>query len=163
MGFSAHLRPEGERYSHTFYNGQAAKTKKFNEIEDIINQIACDIVNGVQRSDILIKLQKAIYDGQTKKYTERTSENIYQVAMQRLKQDREKDMDDLKDKLYSQYYQLYQDAMEVGNTIGAKAVLDSIAKVFIGENKNVSLNGNLNEDKNVTIRFGFSNKDDIEK
>lgn len=156
MGFSAHLRPEGERYSHTFYNGQIAKSKKFNEVEDIINQIACDIVNGVQRSDILIKLQKAIYEGQTKKYTEKTAANIYQVAMQRLKQDREKDMDNLKDKLYSQYYQLYQDAMEVGNTIGAKAVLDSIAKVFIGENKNVSLSGNLNE--KIDVSFDFDNE-----
>lgn len=156
MGFDAHLRPEEERHSKTFYNGKIGWTKKYNEIEDLINQIACDIVNGVQRSDILIKLQKALYEGQTKKYTEKTSETIYQFAMRRLKADRENDMANLKDKLYSQYYQLYQEAMELGNTIAAKSVLDSIAKVFIGENKNVNLNGNLNE--NIDVSFNFNNE-----
>ena len=156
MGFNAHLRPEEERYSKTFYNGKMGWGKKFNEVEDILNQIACDVVNGIQRSDILQKLQKGLYEGQTKKYTEKSSVNIYSIALQRLKQDREKDMDILRDKLYSQYYQLYQEALECGNTIGARSVLDSIAKVFLGENKNVNLNGNLNE--NIDVSFNFNNE-----
>ena len=159
MGAAAHVgRPKGERKSKSFYNGKMANTKKYQEIEDLIAALVCDLVNGVSRSDIITKLKEGLYDEQPQPYKESTAVNYYWAATQRLKEDREEDIDNLKDKLYSQYYQLYQDAMLVGNTIGAKSVLDSIAKLFIGDNKNVNVTGNLNE--KVNISFGFEKDND---
>ena len=153
MGVAAHLRPEEERKSKAFFNGKKAKTKKYQEIEDLISAISADIVNGVSRSDIIIKLKEGMYEEQSQPYKETTAANYYWAATKRLKEDREADIEALKDKLYSQYYQLYADAMLVGNTIGAKSVLDSIAKLFIGDTKNVNLNGKV--DEKITINFGF--------
>lgn len=153
MGVAAHLRPKEERRSKSFYNGKIVGSKKYQEIEDLIAAIAADIVNGVSRSDIITKLKEKMYDEQSQPYKERTANNYYRAAIYRLKEDREEDIEVLKDKLYSQYYQLYADAMLVGNTIGAKSVLDSIAKLFIGDTKNVNLNGKL--DEKINISFGF--------
>lgn len=153
MSVAAHLRPKEERRSKSFYNGKIVGSKKYQEIEDLIAAIAADIVNGVSRSDIITKLKEKMYDEQSQPYKERTANNYYRAAIYRLKEDREEDIEVLKDKLYSQYYQLYADAMLVGNTIGAKSVLDSIAKLFIGDTKNVNLNGKL--DEKINISFGF--------
>lgn len=153
MGVSAHLRPEGERKSKAMWNGKKAKTRKYEEIEDLIAAISADIVNGVSRSDIITKLKEGMYEEQSQPYKESTAVNYYWAGTKRLREDRETDIETLKDKLYSQYYQLYADAMLVGNTIGAKSVLDSIAKLFIGDTKNVNLNGKL--DEKITIDFGF--------
>lgn len=153
MGVAAHLRPEEERKSKAFFNGKKAKTKKYQEIEDLIAAITADIVNGVSRSDIITKLKEGMYEEQSQPYKESTAVNYYWAGTKRLREDREKDIEVLKDKLYSQYYQLYADAMLVGNTIGAKSVLDSIAKLFIGDTKNVNLNGKL--DEKININFGF--------
>lgn len=153
MGVAAHLRPEGERKSKAFFNGKMAKTKKYQEIEDLIAAITADIVNGVSRSDIITKLKEGMYEEQSQPYKESTAVNYYWAGTKRLREDREDDIEVLKDKLYSQYYQLYADAMLVGNTIGAKSVLDSIAKLFIGDTKNVNLNGKL--DEKINISFGF--------
>lgn len=153
MGVAAHLRPEEERKSKAFFNGKKAKTKKYQEIEDLIAAITADIVNGVSRSDIITKLKEGMYEEQSQPYKESTAVNYYWAGTKRLREDREEDIEVLKDKLYSQYYQLYADAMLVGNTIGAKSVLDSIAKLFIGDTKNVNLNGKL--DEKINISFGF--------
>lgn len=153
MGVAAHLRPEEERKSKAFFNGKKAKTKKYQEIEDLIAAISADIVNGVSRSDIITKLKEGMYEEQSQPYKESTAVNYYWAGTKRLREDREEDIEVLKDKLYSQYYQLYADAMLVGNTIGAKSVLDSIAKLFIGDTKNVNLNGKL--DEKININFGF--------
>lgn len=154
--YTSHLRPKEERQSKSFYDGKRTKCKDYEYVEDIINLVVCDIVNGVQKSDIISKLENQLYDGQKQKYKTKTAMMYYYTAMQRIKSDKEEEIEDLKAKLYAQYYQLYQDAMLVGNTIGAKSVLDSIAKLFIGDTKNVNVSGNLNE--KVTVSFGFENE-----
>lgn len=151
--YTSHLRPKEERQSKSFYDGKRTKCKDYEYVEDIINLVVCDIVNGVQKSDIISKLENQLYEGQKQKYKTKTAMMYYYTAMQRIKSDKEEEIEDLKAKLYSQYYQLYADAMQDGNTIVAKQVLDSIAKIFVGDTKNVNLNGKL--DEKITIDFGF--------
>ena len=161
MSTLAHIgRLPSERKSRAVYNGFKANCKKYQEIEDLIYALTCDIVNGVSRSDIITKLKEGLYKEHPKQYKESTAIAYYCTAMQRLKEDREIDAETLKDKLYSQYYQLYKDAIENGNVIGAKAVLDSIAKTFLDvDKKNTNIQVNANTD-GVTINFGFANSDD---
>ncbi len=154
--YSSHLRPKEERQSKAIYDGKRVKCKDYEYVEDIINQIVVDIVNGVQKSDIYYKLENQLYDDQRQKYRPKTAEMYYFTAMARIKSDKEEEIEGLKAKLYSQYYQLYQDAMKDGNTIVAKQVLDSIAKIFVGDTKNVNVSGNLNE--KVSVSFGFENE-----
>lgn len=151
--YTSHDRPKDERQSKAMYDGKRVKCKDYEYVEDLINLVVCDIVNGIQKSDIISKLEKQIYEGQRQPYKKKTAEMYYFTALKRIKSDKDEHIEDLKAKLYSQYYQLYADAMENGNTIAAKSVLDSIAKIFVGDTKNVNLNGNLNE--KVSISFGF--------
>ena len=65
----------------------------------------------------------------------------------------EQEVEELRDKLYSQYYSLYADAVKNGNTFVAKQVLDSIAKVFaVAPDKKVDIQV---ADNKVNISFGF--------
>ena len=153
----SHLRPKEERRSKRIWNGKRAKVRDYQYVEDLLNLIICDIVNGVQKSDIMSKLQEQLYDGQKQKYTWKTAEMYYYTAMHRLKEDRESDIENLKDKLYSQYYQLYNDSMLVGNTLVAKSVLDSIVKTFLPDEKNIKVDANINGE--LTIDFNFDNNE----
>lgn len=118
--------------------------------------VICDIINGKVKSDIIKKLEQQLYDGQRQPYTYKTAEMYYYTAMQRIREDREQEVDELRDKLYSQYYSLYEDAVKSGNTIGAKMILDSIAKVFAASpEKKVDIQ--VNNEK-VEISFGFDSE-----
>lgn len=150
----SHTRPKEERTSKSVYEDKRVKYKDYQYVEDLLALIIADVVNGIQRSDILTKLMEQLYEGQRQKYALKTAQMYYETALQRIREDREDDIEDLKAKLYSQYYQLYADAMQDGNTIVAKQVLDSIAKIFVGDTKNVNLNGKV--DEKVTIDFSFS-------
>lgn len=149
----AHLRPKGERKSKAFFEGKTVKTKQYEQTEALICAIVCDIINGVPRSDIIYKLREGLYADQRKPYKEPTANEYYFIAMQRIRDDREENIEMLKDKLYGQYYQLYNEAIESGENMQAKAVLDSIAKTFLGDNKNVNVKGNING--NINVSFGF--------
>lgn len=157
----AHLRPKGERKSKAFFNGKSAKSKEYQEVEDLLALIICDIVNGIQRSDIIKKLQEGLYEGQTKKYALSSAQKYYWTATQRIKEDRETDIENLKDTLYSQYYSLFADAVSSNNTFVAKQILDSIAKVFVdkSDKKNVDVQV-VNNKEGITINFGFQDNDE---
>lgn len=158
MALDAHLRPKDERKSKTYYNGKRAKTKDYQDVENLLALIICDIVNGVQKSDIIKKLQEGLYEGQTKQYANKTAQNYYWVATQRIKEDRETDIESLKDNLYSQYYSLFADAVNSNNTFVAKQILDSIAKVFLTKN-NVDVQV-VNNKEGITINFGFQDNEE---
>lgn len=151
----SHSRPKGERHSKSFYDGIIVKSKDYQYVEDLLGLIICDIVNGVQRSDIITKLQEQQYDGQKQKYTKETAGMYYKTAMKRIKDDRDEDIENLKSKLYSQYYQLYAEAMEAGNIMVAKSVLDSISKIFVGDKPSTAIQINSGDENGLTINFGF--------
>lgn len=158
---NSHTRPKAERYSKSFYDGIVVKSKDYEYVEDLLNQITADIVNGIQQSDIVAKLQQQLYDGQRQKYTKATAGMYYRTAMHRIKADREEDLEDLKSKLYSQYYQLYAEAMQAGNTLTAKQVLDSIAKIFIGDKPSTAIQINSDKENGITINFGFDDENKL--
>ena len=129
-------------------------TKEYKQTEELIMLVMADIVNGVPRSDILTKLKEGMYEGQKKPYKEVTALDYYYTAMDRIKMDMDEDIDDLRSKLYSQYYMLFADAVRTDNTIVAKQVLDSIAKYFVGDTMKLNLDGKV--DEKISIDFSFS-------
>lgn len=130
--------------------------KDYEYVEDMLALVICDIINGKTKSDIIKKLEQQLYDGQRQPYAFKTAEMYYYTAMQRIREDREQEVDELRDKLYSQYYSLYEDAVQNGNTIVAKTILDSIAKVFAASpEKKVDIQ--VNNEK-VEISFGFDSE-----
>lgn len=149
----SHLRPKEERKSLSKLANKHVKYKDYEYVEDMLALLICDIINGMQKSDVMNKLQNQLYEGQRQPYAYKTAEMYYYTAMQRIREDREQEVEELRDKLYSQYYSLYADAVKNGNTVGAKMILDSIAKVFaVTPDKKVDIQV---ADNKVNISFGF--------
>lgn len=157
MSLKAHTRPKEERKCKAFYDGRKVKGKDYEKTEQLISLVMCDIINGVSRSDILTKLKEKMYENQKQAYKEHSALEYYYVALNRIKEDREENIDNLKGLLYSQYYQLFNESMEAGNTLTAKSVLDSIAKIFLGDNKNnIQITTTNNDENKVEIKFGYN-------
>ena len=70
-----------------------------------------------------------------------------------VKEDRVERVQELRDLLFSQYYAQYQEATLMGNTLVAKSVLDSIAKIFLPDEKTLNLNADVKGD--ITIDFNL--------
>ena len=70
--------------------------------------------------------------------------------------DRVEETDKLRDQLYNQYLMLYNDAVQVGNSMVAKQILDSIAKIFLPNQPQTAIQINSDKENGVTINFGFS-------
>lgn len=140
-------------------NAYGSKSENYNKTEDTISMVYCDICNGVSRTDCLDKLKEGLYGHNPLK--QRQAEYYYKAALDRIKCDRETELETLKDMLYARYEALFADAVECGDRSTAKSILDSLAKIFLGSDKNnTNIQVNANSD-GVKISFGFSdNKDD---
>lgn len=122
---------------------------QYDRVERLIEEIQCDLVNGVLRSEIFNKFKERLYNNLSDKdIGERQIENYIRAARELLKEDRVERVNELKDMLYSQYMSQYKEATEVGNFMAAKAILDSIAKTFLPQEKTLNLNAD-----GVTIDF----------
>ena len=127
---------------------------EYDRVERLINEVQVDLVNGVLRSDIFRKFNEGMYENLgDKKIGERQIQNYIQAAWHKMKEDRVEKVQELRDLLFSQYMAIYNDAVEVGNTMGAKSCLDSIAKIFLPDEKNVNLNANIQGDISVDFNF----------
>lgn len=92
----------------------------------------------------------------------RQSEYYYKAALDRIKTDRETEVERLKDLLYTRYESLYADSVKANDRSTAKGVLDSIAKLFVGineKNTNIQINS---QDNQMVIKFGFNGQKDDE-
>ena len=131
---------------------------EYDRVERLINEVQCDLVNGVLRSDIFRKFNDGLYENLgEKKIGERQIQNYIKAAWEKMKEDRVDKVNELRDMLFSQYMALYNDAVQFGNTLAAKSCLDSIAKIFLPDEKNVNLNAKV--DGELTIDFNLMNED----
>jgi len=163
-----HLLPSKlQRYKrgHTF--AERARSTLFNNVDDVLDDVFCDICNGVSRSDITQKLMNGQYEsqkGQQKKMTYRTANEYWNTALDRMHYNTDIEHAELKDIFYNRYEALLEAAIKKNDIFNAKGVLDSMAKIFlVGDMKN-SQNAQIEvntKDSKVTISFGFK-KDDEE-
>ena len=131
---------------------------EYDRVERLINEVQCDLVNGVLRSDIFRKFNDGLYENLgEKKIGERQIQNYIKAAWEKMKEDRVDKVNELRDMLFSQYMALYNDAVQIGNTVAAKSCLDSIAKIFLPDEKNVNLNAKV--DGELIIDFNLMNED----
>lgn len=142
--------------------GKVVSQKKLDEydrVERLINEIQCDLVNGVLRSDIFRKFKEGLYENLgEKKIGERQIQNYITAAWHKMKEDRVEKVQELRDMLFSQYMAQYAEATQMGNVIAAKSCLDSIARIFLPDEKTVNLNANVQGD--ISVNFNFIEEDE---
>ena len=141
--------------------GMPTLTEDYNKADDLVSLVYVDICNGVSRSDVLQKLQLGEYGN--KPYKPRQSAYYYNAALDRFAVDTDIEMEKLKDVFYSRYETILAECMKRNDLFNARATLDSMAKIFLGMDKqqnNIQINNNK---EGITIKFGFSKDDEDEK
>lgn len=157
-----HLLPSKvKRYKrgHTF--AERAQSALFNNADDILDLVFVDICNGVARSDITQKLMKGLYEPQKRGMTYRTANEYYNCALDRMHYNTDVEHARLKDIFYNRYESLLETAIKKGDIFNARGILDSMAKTFLGTDKEknkIEINSNNGE---VVIKFGFN--DNVEQ
>lgn len=127
---------------------------EYDRVERLIEEIQCDLINGVLRSEIFRKFKEGEYENLgEKKIGERQIQYYIKAAWEKMKEDRTEKVQELRDMLFSQYMSQYREATEMGNVLAAKSCLDSIAKIFLPDEKTLNLNANVQGD--ITIDFNL--------
>lgn len=161
-----HLLPSKlQRYKRGESFAERARSTLFNQVDDLLDEVYCDICNGVARSDIVQKLTKTQYKsqkGQQKNMTYRTANEYYNCALDRMHYNTDIEHARLKDIFYNRYESLLEAAVKKDDIFNARGVLDSMAKIFLGMDKqqnNIQINNNKD---GITIHFGFAKDDDAD-
>lgn len=145
---------------HPIYKLATPNKKEFERIENVLEEVTCDVVNGLPKSDILLKLKNGEYDSQSKGIGLRRANEYYSAVMSRLRVDSEEQIENARNIITSMYLNIYRECMEIGNHIGAKGALDSLSKV-IGldrpQQTNIQINNN---DDGLTINFNLPKNDE---
>lgn len=127
---------------------------EYDRVERLIEEIQCDLINGVLRSEIFRKFKERQYENLGEKNIgERQIQYYIKAAWEKMKEDRTEKVQELRDMLFSQYMSQYREATEMGNVLAAKSCLDSIAKIFLPDEKTLNLNANVQGD--ITIDFNL--------
>lgn len=128
---------------------------EYDRVQRLIEEIQVDLVNGTLRSEIFNKFRERQYENlnPNKDIGERQIQNYIKAAWELMREDRVEKVQELRDLLFSQYYAQYQEATLMGNTLVAKSVLDSVAKIFLPDEKTLNLNADVKGD--ITIDFNL--------
>lgn len=136
-------------------------TEDYNKTDRIIDQIYCDIANGVSRSTVIKKLEGGIYEGQETNMKNRQAHNYYNAALDRFAVDTDIEAEKLRKVLWGRYESLLEEAVKKNDLYNARGVLDSMARIFGLEQKTPSTAIQLVSDKEggITVNFGFNNQE----
>ena len=140
--------------------GMPTLTEKYNKADELVGLVYVDIANGVSRSDCLKKIQLGAYDN--KPVGARQSAEYYNRALDRFAVDCDIEAEKLRDMFYGRYEALLEEAVKKGDVYNARGILDSMAKIFLGVDKQQT-NILINSDKEggVTVNFGFKSDENV--
>lgn len=151
------IRNASERKIGKRGQNKASCELQFNRADMLLQECIADIVNGLTRNDIIMKFKEKGYENQKKSIGESQAKNYINMAYKVMQEDRVQESDKLRDQLYNQYLMLYNDCVQVGNSMVAKQILDSIAKTFLPNQAQTAIQINSDKENGVTINFGFNN------
>lgn len=150
------VRVASERKVGKRGQNKASCELQFNRADMLLQEVVADIVNGLTKNDIIMKFKEKAYENQKKSIGESQAKNYIYMAYKIMAEDRVEETDKLRDQLYNQYLMLYNDAVQVGNSMVAKQILDSIAKIFLPNQPQTAIQINSDKENGITINFGFN-------
>ena len=153
-----HLLPSKlQRFKRGVTFAERAQSALFNNADDVLDEVYCDICNGVARSDITQKLMNGFYKPQKRKMSYRQAQEYYNCALDRMHYNTDVEHARLKDIFYNRYESLLESAIKKNDISVAKAILDSMAKIFLGMDKatNTAIQINNGGDDKIVINFGL--------
>ena len=133
--------------------------KEFKRVDTIIDQIYCDICNGLTRDDIISKVVNRMYEGQRGKPKRETAADYYCAAIRRIQGNMDEIDKNLAATLYTRYEMLFNESLKKGDLRLSRDILNDMSRIFGPErDKTLTVQADTNE-KVLRISFGFSNDD----
>lgn len=136
-------------------------TEGYNKTDRVIDQIYCDIANGVSRSTVIKKLEAGDYDGLDKCIKNRQAHHYYNAALDRFAVDCDIEAEKLRQMLWGRFEAVFEEAIKKNDLYNARSVLDSMARIFGLEQKTptTAIQINSGGDSGLTVNFGFSKEE----
>lgn len=135
--------------------------KRWMKVDALIDQVYCDVLNGLSNSDIIKKLTACAYNGQEKPIVFRNAYEYIEAARERIAFDFERNAEELRADLYGKMLAVYEDCVKNGDRYNALQALDKIMKLTgVAQDKqqnNIQLNATSS---GVTINFGFNKEEE---
>lgn len=136
------------------------RSKSYQAVEDVIDQVYCDIANGRTKSEIINMLMNGNY-GKTMK--NRNAQDYYNAAVSRFCEEKNEEAEKLRAIYFGRFETLYRDAIERGDLYNANNILQSVCRIFgLEAPKTPSTAIQINSDKEngITVNFGFGEKEE---
>ena len=131
--------------------------KEFKRVDSIIDQIYCDICNGLTRDDIISKVVNRMYEGQKGKPKRDTAVDYYCAAIRRIQGNMDEIDKNLAATLYTRYEMLFNESLKKGDLRLSRDLLNDMSRIFGPErDKTLTVQAN-NSEQILRISFGFSN------
>lgn len=148
----ATLTPEG-------YMLVPENKRQYEKVEQILDEMVCDIINGMPKSDCIYKLKEGLYEAQKGKAIKDSPNHnaYYNAAIARIQADMQDDREKNLALMISRMENLYKEAMEANDRYGALNALKEIAKIQGLMNQPQTAIQINNADDKVTINFALNN------
>ena len=139
--------------------GHLAKTNVYKAVEDVIDQVYCDIANGKTKSEIINMLINGDYGNKTMQ--RRNAQDYYNAAVNRFCEEKNEEAEKLKAIYFGRFETLYADAIKKGDIYNANNILQSVCRIFgleAPKSPDTAIQINSDKENGITINFGFSEK-----
>lgn len=157
----SHSLPTYQERKAAIKNSSPLKRQRWLIADHIVDQVYCDMVNGIPNSEIILKFANCQFDGQKKPIKERTAFDYISAAKDRLMYDYEADMKELRADIYGKLLAVYNDAIEDADRTNALSALEKIMKLGgINDKPQTAIQINSDKEGGVTVNFGFDKKDE---
>lgn len=156
-----HSLPTYDQRKEAIKGRRGTTRQRWLKVDHVIDQIYCDLCNGLTKSDILMKLIAGTYEDQAQPLKERTAYEYIAAAQDRMTYNFEAKAEEMRVDLYNKLMTIYADAIKANDRFNAVVALDKIMKLTgVAMDKpqnNIQVNANK---EGITINFGFSQKEE---
>lgn len=156
----SHGNPDkASRVAQKCANGKGqvlAKTKVYKQVDEIIDQLYCDIANGKTKTECINMLKSGHYG---KTMQTRNAYDYYNAAVGRFCDEKNEEADKLKAIYFGRFETLYADAVKKGDIYNANNILQSVCRIFgleTPKNPETAIQINSDKENGITINFGFN-------
>ena len=136
-----------------------AKTKVYKQVDEIIDQVYCDIANGRTKTEIINMLKNGDY-GKSMQY--RNAIDYYNAAVSRFSEEKNEEAEKLKAIYFGRFETLYADAVKKGDIYNANNILQSVCRIFgleAPKTPDTAIQINSDKENGITINFGFNKEE----
>lgn len=131
--------------------------------EALLDEITCDLLNGMSRFQVQRKLQEKQYESQVKdkEPSPKSISALIKESYDRCKLELKEERDEQRAMMYSRVLAVYEDAIANGDRSNALKALSQLTDLMgLDEPDKVEVKGEITNNLRVKVNFGISSDDE---